>query len=222
MFITFVCFSPLVHGIRCKNLSGSLLTRRFWQLSTVRAQLKSPQKGLFRFIFVIIKIINNMKNKNFFKITIRCQSAEKMQKAKEAVLYHLETLNPEFEANGSTLTVTVPPLDPKLFFPEEACSNKRRERRNKNDFFLSPKNFREARKMDGVGLPLASPDMLYKERTPKITLRGSENGGCAFSDEVAWTDDSAIVGATRTSAFPHSKQIKSCFAMGPPIVFESR
>ena len=87
-----------------------------------------------------------MKNKNFVKITIRCQSAEEMQKAKEAVLYHLETLNPEFEANGSTLTVTVPPLDPKLFFPEEACSIKRRERRNKNVFFLSPKNFSEARK----------------------------------------------------------------------------
>ena len=63
-----------------------------------------------------------MKNKNFVKITIHCQSAEEMQKAKQAVLYHLETLNPEFEANGNTLTVTVVPLDPKLFQPEEACS----------------------------------------------------------------------------------------------------
>lgn len=54
MFIAFVCFSPLGHGIRCRNLSGNLLTRRFWQLSTVRAQLKSTQKGLYRFIFVII------------------------------------------------------------------------------------------------------------------------------------------------------------------------
>lgn len=122
MFIAFACFSPLGHGIRCKNLSGSLLTRRFGQLSTIRAQLKSTQKGLFRFIFVIIKIIYNMKNKNLVKITIRCQSAEEMQKAKEAVLYHLETLNPEFHATNNTLTVTVPPLDPKLFLPDEACS----------------------------------------------------------------------------------------------------
>ena len=27
--------------------------------------------------------------------------------------------------------------------------------------------------LDGVGLPLASPDMLYKERTPETYLRGS-------------------------------------------------
>lgn len=63
-----------------------------------------------------------MKNKYLVKITIHCQSAEEMQKAKEAVLYHLETLNPEFQANGPTLTVTVVPLDPKLFLPDEACS----------------------------------------------------------------------------------------------------
>ena len=120
MFIAFVCFSTLGHGIRCKNLSGSLLTKRFWQLSTVRAQLKSTQKGLSMFLF--IKILSIMKNKNFVKITIHCQSAEEMLKAKEAVLYHLETLNPEFETNGTTLTVTVVPLDPKLFLPDEACS----------------------------------------------------------------------------------------------------
>ena len=63
-----------------------------------------------------------MKSKHLVKITIRCQSAEEMQKAKEAVLYHLETLNPEFEGNDNTLTVTVVPLDPKLFLPDEACS----------------------------------------------------------------------------------------------------
>ena len=62
-----------------------------------------------------------MKNKNLVKITIHCQSAEEMQKAKQAVLYHLETLNPEFEANDNTLAVTVVPLDPKLFLPDEAC-----------------------------------------------------------------------------------------------------
>ena len=63
-----------------------------------------------------------MKTKNFVKITIPCQSAEEMLKAKEAVLYHLETLNPEFQAINNTLTVTVVPLDPKLFLPDEACS----------------------------------------------------------------------------------------------------
>ena len=57
MFIAFVCFSPLGHGIRCNNLSGSLFTRRFWQLSTVRAQLKSAQKGFIGFCLTkIIKI----------------------------------------------------------------------------------------------------------------------------------------------------------------------
>lgn len=63
-----------------------------------------------------------MKNKNFVKITIHCQSVEEMLKAKEAVLYHLETLNPKFQAVNNTLTVTVVPLDPKLFLPDEACS----------------------------------------------------------------------------------------------------
>ena len=29
----------------------------------------------------------------------------------------------------------------------------------------------------GVGLSLASPDMLYKERTPKTNLRGSQSSG---------------------------------------------
>ena len=62
-----------------------------------------------------------MKSKHIVKITIYCQSAEEMQKAREAVLYHLETLNPEFQATNNTLTVSVPPLDPKLFQPEEAC-----------------------------------------------------------------------------------------------------
>ncbi len=33
----------------------------------------------------------------------------------------------------------------------------------------------------GVGLPLASPDMLYKERTPKMNLRGSQSGGHLLS-----------------------------------------
>ena len=62
-----------------------------------------------------------MKPKHFVKITIPCQSAEEMLQAKEAVLFHLETLNPEFETKGTTLTAKVVPLDPQLFFPDEAC-----------------------------------------------------------------------------------------------------
>ena len=49
-----------------------------------------------------------MKTKNLVKIVIPCRSAEVMQQAKEAVLYHLETLNPEFIADNNTLTVSVP------------------------------------------------------------------------------------------------------------------
>ena len=62
-----------------------------------------------------------MKPKHFVLITIPCQSTEELQKAKEAVLFHLETLNPEFSAEGTTLTAKVIPLDPQLFFPYEAC-----------------------------------------------------------------------------------------------------
>ena len=62
-----------------------------------------------------------MKQKHFVLITIPCQSTEELQKAKEAVLFHLETLNPEFSSEGTTLTVKVVPLDPQLFFPDEAC-----------------------------------------------------------------------------------------------------
>jgi hypothetical protein len=62
-----------------------------------------------------------MKAKHIVKIEIKCQSADEMLKAKSAVLYHLETLNPEFQVNENVLTVTVPPLDSKLFYPDEAC-----------------------------------------------------------------------------------------------------
>ena len=62
-----------------------------------------------------------MKPTHFVKITIPCQDAEELQKAKEAVLFHLETLNPEFTTEGTTLTVKVVPLDPQLFLPDEAC-----------------------------------------------------------------------------------------------------
>ena len=59
--------------------------------------------------------------KHFVLISIPCQSAEEMLQAKEAVLFHLETLNPEFTTEGTTLTVKVVPLDPQLFLPAEAC-----------------------------------------------------------------------------------------------------
>ena len=63
-----------------------------------------------------------MKTKHIVIISIPCQSTEELQKAKEAVLFHLETLNPEFTTEGTTLTVKVIPLDPKLFYPDEACN----------------------------------------------------------------------------------------------------
>ena len=62
-----------------------------------------------------------MKQKHFVLISIPCQSAEEMLQAKEAVLFHLETLNPDFTTEGTTLTVKVIPLAPKLFYPDEAC-----------------------------------------------------------------------------------------------------
>ena len=63
-----------------------------------------------------------MQQKNIVKIVIPCRSAEEMQQAKQAVLYHLETLNPEIKEEKSKLTVSVIPLDPKLFEPDEACN----------------------------------------------------------------------------------------------------
>ena len=62
-----------------------------------------------------------MKEKHFVIISISCQSVEELQKAKEAILFHLETLNPEFTTEGTTLTAKVVPLDPQLFYPDEAC-----------------------------------------------------------------------------------------------------
>ena len=62
-----------------------------------------------------------MKKKNLVIITIPCRDLVEMQRAKEAVLYHLETLNPDFAARGNTLTVRVIPIDPECFQPEEAC-----------------------------------------------------------------------------------------------------
>lgn len=62
-----------------------------------------------------------MNQKHFVLITIPCQNTEELQKAKAAVLFHLETLNPEFTTEGTTLTVKVIPLDPQLFLPDEAC-----------------------------------------------------------------------------------------------------
>ena len=61
-----------------------------------------------------------MKQKHFVIISIPCQSAAEMLQAKEAVLFHLETLNPEFTTEGTTLTVKVVPLDPQLFLPDDS------------------------------------------------------------------------------------------------------
>ena len=63
-----------------------------------------------------------MKTKHYVKITIPYHSAEELNRAQQAVLYHLETLNPDLETENSTLKVSVIPLDPKLFYPDEACN----------------------------------------------------------------------------------------------------
>lgn len=63
----------------------------------------------------------NKNQKYIVKIVIPCRSAEEMHQARKAVLYHLETLNPEVEESGTRLTVSVVPIDPKLFEAEEAC-----------------------------------------------------------------------------------------------------
>lgn len=62
-----------------------------------------------------------MKTKHIVIISIPCQSAAEMLQAKEAVLFHLETLNPEISIEANTLIVKLVPLDSKLFYPEEAC-----------------------------------------------------------------------------------------------------
>ena len=58
------------------------------------------------------------------------------------------------------------------------------KRRNKTIFSFPKKIFAKREKKDGVGLPLASPDMLYKERTPKTNLRGSQSGGYLLSHNI--------------------------------------
>ena len=63
-----------------------------------------------------------MKAKHYVQISITCRSAEEMQKALEAVNYHLETLNPQIKRADNRLIVQVPPLDTDLFTPDEACN----------------------------------------------------------------------------------------------------
>lgn len=68
----------------------------------------------------------NKNLKHVVIIDIPCSTIEELHQAKKAVLYHLESLNPDFKVTVKKLTVTVPPLDPKLFEPEEACDIIRR------------------------------------------------------------------------------------------------
>ena len=60
----------------------------------------------------------------------------------------------------------------------------RKEEKQKTIFFFPQKIFAKREKKDEVGLPLASPDMLYKERTPKTNLRGSQSGGYLLSHNI--------------------------------------
>ena len=64
----------------------------------------------------------NKNQKHIVKIIISCNNLDELHRAKQAVLYHLETLNPEFQVTNRKLTVTVIPIDPKLFQPVEACN----------------------------------------------------------------------------------------------------
>ena len=59
------------------------------------------------------------KTKFIVIIEITCHNAEEVMQAKEIVLYHLETLWPEFSFEGNKLTARVQPLDPSLFGREE-------------------------------------------------------------------------------------------------------
>lgn len=62
-----------------------------------------------------------MAEKSKVVITIDCRDIEEMSRAKKAVMYHLETLEPEFRVKGLRLVVSVVPIDPKLFEAHEAC-----------------------------------------------------------------------------------------------------
>ena len=50
------------------------------------------------------------KTKFIVIIEITCHNAEEVMQAKEIVLYHLETLWPEFSFEGNKLTARVQPL----------------------------------------------------------------------------------------------------------------
>ena len=52
-------------------------------------------------------------------IEITCHDVDEVVKAREAVLYHLETLGPEFSYDENKLTVRVQPLDLTLFELDE-------------------------------------------------------------------------------------------------------
>ena len=62
-----------------------------------------------------------MKEKVIVLITVPCGSLEEVVRAKETVLFHLETLNPKISIDANTLIVKLVPLDSKLFYPDEAC-----------------------------------------------------------------------------------------------------
>ena len=55
------------------------------------------------------------------EIVISCTCADEKQKVQAAVLYHLEVLEPAIEVSALFVKVTVTPIDPKLFAPDEAC-----------------------------------------------------------------------------------------------------
>ena len=59
--------------------------------------------------------MRHYRGKAVVEIRITCKSSEEIQKAKEAVLYHFELLQPVFQRRSGLLVVHMLPLDPSLF-----------------------------------------------------------------------------------------------------------
>ncbi len=60
-------------------------------------------------------------NCSMVEIEILCRNATELNKAEEAVLYHLSSLKPEISKEDKSLKMSVVTIDPTLFRPGEAC-----------------------------------------------------------------------------------------------------
>ena len=80
-----------------------------------------PEKDKRNSSLFSLKFFTYMQPQTSVQITVTCRDAAELQKAKEAILYHLETLNPDITVKRLRLTVRVVPIDPAYFDAEEAC-----------------------------------------------------------------------------------------------------